>query len=357
MSKLHEAAGLGQSIWLNSFDRPFIHSHRLLNLIHLGVHGITSHPGVIAKALADNSDYDHQLMELVREGKNIQQIAEKLLFTDIQTAVDLIHPIYERTHGVDGYVGLDVNPALAHDVDEMVSEGLRLAYDVDRVNVMIQIPATPAGIQAIEKLIGEGVNVNATYIYTIETYEKVAQAYIAGVDYFWTHLDIWRLPPATVAKLPVTRLDQAVDAMLNEDNSLLGKAGIATAKVIYGRFQDIFSSKEWKHLAKHGSRLQRPLWASSNDPRYVHSLMGPNTVHSLPPAHITVFLEESPMTDTLTPGRNAAQQTLVDLVNQGIDLQAIEAQLQAEATKDIRLSYHLLADTVIQRRDELANTF
>jgi transaldolase len=357
MSKLHEAAGLGQSIWLNSFDRPFIHSHRLLNLIQLGVHGITSHPGVIANALADSSDYDQQLMELVREGKKIKQIAEKLLFTDIQTAVDLIHPIYERTHGVDGYVSLDVNPALEHDVDEMVSEGLRLVYDVDRVNVMIQIPATPAGIQAIEKLIGEGVNINATHIYTVETYEKVAQAYIAGADYFWTHLDIWRLPPAAVAMLPVTRLDQAVDAMLNEDNSMRGKVGIATAKVIYGRFQDIFSSKEWKNLTKQGARLQRPLWASSDDPRYVHSLMGPNTIHSLPPVHITDFLEESPMTDTLTTGRNAAQQTLDDLANQGIDLQAIESNLQAEAIKDIRLSYHSLADNVMRRRDELANTF
>lgn len=357
MSKLHEAAGLGQSIWLDTFDRPFIHSHRLLNLIHLGVHGITSHPGVIANALADGSDYDNQLMELVREGKDIKQITEKLLFTDIQTADDLIHPIYERTHGVDGYVSLDVNPALENDVDAMVSEGLRLYYDVDRVNAMIQIPATAIGIESIEKLIGEGVNVNATNIYTVKTYEKVAQAYFAGVDYFWTHLDIWRLPPAAVATLPVTRLDQAVDSMLNEDNSLRGSVGIAIAKVIYGRFQDLFSSKEWKHLAKHGSRLQRPLWASSDDSRYVHSLMGPNTVHSLPPAHITDFLEDSPMADTLTPGRNAAQQTLSNLSTQGIDLQAIEAQLQAEAVKDIRQSYRLLADNVIDRRDELAKTY
>ncbi|MGD8585424.1 MAG: transaldolase family protein [Chloroflexota bacterium] len=357
MSKLHEAAGMGQSIWLNSIDRPFIHSQRLHHLIRLGVHGITSHPGSIANALADNSDYDHQLMGLVREGKNIKEIAEKLLFTDIQTAVDLIHPIYERTHGVDGYVSLDVNPALEDDVDEMVSEGLRLVYDVDRVNAMIQIPATPIGIQAIKKLVGEGVNVNATHIYTVDTYEKVAQAYIAGVDYFWSHLDIWRLPPAAVATLPVTRLDQAVDARLNEDDSLRGTAGIAEAKVIYGRFQDIFSSKEWKQLSKRGSRLQRPLWASSDNPRYVLSLMGPNTVHSLPPAHITAYLEDSPMTDTLTSGRAAAQQILADVAAQGIDLPAIGAQLQADAVKDIRLSYHSLAETVIQRRDELANAF
>ena len=357
MSKLHEAAGLGQSIWLNSFDRSLIHNHRLLDLIHLGVHGITSNPGAFAKALANSKDYDEQLRGLVREGKSIKQIAEEVLFTDIQTAVDLIHPIYERTNGVDGYVCLDVNPALENDIDGMVSEGLRLAYDVDRVNVMIQIPATSTGIQAIEKLIGEGANINATHIYTVDTYEKVAQAYISGMDYFWTHLDIWRLPPAAVASLPVTRLDEAIDSTLTENSSLQGKVAIALAKVVYGQFREIFSSDEWRHLSEHGSRLQRPLWASSNDPRYVINLMGPSTVHSLPPAHITDFLEDSPMTDTITAGRDAAEQTLAEMAIQGIDLQKIERQLQADAIKDIRQSYQNLENNVIRRRDELADTY
>ena len=357
MSKLHEATGLGQSIWLTGLDRPFIHNHGLLELIQLGVHGVTTHPQAIADALTNSSEYDHQLMELIRKGNDIKTISEKLLFTDVQTAVDLIHTIYERTHGVDGYVSLDVNPALEHNVDGLVSEGLRLAYDVDRVNMMVQIPATALGIQAIEQLIGEGTNVNATHIYTVETYEKVVQAYLAGLDYFWAHLSIWRLPPAAVATIPVTRLDQTVDGLLADDNPLQGTAGIATAKMIYGRFQHYFSSNEWKHLAKHGSRLQRPLWESSDDPRYVHGLIGPNTIHSLPLAHITTFLEESPMTNTLTPGRDKAQQTLTNLTQQGIDLAAIEKQLQAEAAKTIRRAYQALANTVIERRDELATTF
>ena len=357
MSKLHEAAGLGQSIWLKGIDRPFIHNHHLLNLIQLGVHGVTTHPKDTAKALAGSSDYDHQLIELVHKGNEVKEIAEKLLFTDVQTAVDLIHSIYERTHGVDGYVSLDVNPALEHDVEGLVSEGLRLAYDVDRVNMMVQIPATPSGIQAVEKLIGEGTSVNVTHIYSVATYEKVAQAYMAGVDYFWTHLDIWRLAPAAVATLPVTRLDVAVDGALDDDDPLRGMAGVATAKLIYGRFQQIFNSNEWKKLAKHGSRLQRPLWDSSDDPRYVHSLMGPNTIHSLPAAHITAFLEESPMADTLTPGQDEAQQTLADLKKHGVDLQAIEKLLQTDAIEEIRQSYHLLADAVIRRRDKLADTF
>lgn len=357
MSKLHEAAGLGQSIWLNGFDRSFIHSHRLLDLIHHGVHGVTSHPGVIAKAIERSNDYDYQVSELVRQGRDIKEISEKLLFTDIQTAVDLIHPIYERTHGVDGYVSVDVNPALEDDAAEMVSEGLRLADDVDRLNAMIQIPATPIGIQAIEQLIGEGVNVNATHIYTASTYEKVAQAYIAGLDYFWSHLDIWRLPPASVATLPVTQLDQAVDARLGADDALRGTVGIALAKVIYSRFHELFSSSDWKDLANSGSRLQRPLWASSNDPRYILNLIGPNTVHSLPAAHIDVFLEDRLITETLVIDRDAAHQTLADLMDKGVDLQEIEEQLQTEAVKDIRLSYRKLEDNVIQRRDELANTY
>jgi len=357
MSKLHEAAGLGQSIWLNGLDRPFIHSHGLLELIKLGVHGVTTHPQAITNALTNSNDYDHQLMELTRQGNEIKTISEKLLFTDIQTAVDLIHTIYERTHGVDGYVSLDVNPLLEHDVDGLVSEGLRLAYDVDRVNVMVQIPATDVGIQAFEQLIGEGTNVNATHIYTVETYEKVVQAYLAGLDYFWAHLSVWRLPPAAAATLPVTRLDQAMAEKLADNKPQQGMTGIATAKVIYGRFQHYFSSNDWKKLAKHGSRLQRPLWQSSDDPRYVHSLMGPNTIHSLPAAHITTFLDESPMTDTLTPGRDKAQQTLADLTNQGIDLAVIEKRLQTEAIDAIRRAYQNLAETVIERRDELATTF
>jgi transaldolase len=356
MSKLHEAAGLGQSIWLNGVDRPLIHSHRLLDLIKLGVHGVTSHPILIANALAESSDYDHQLTGLVREGKQIKQIEEKLLFTDMQTVADLIHPIYERTYGVDGYISLDVNPALEHDLDELVSEGLRLVYDVDRVNVMVQIPATDVGIEAIQKLIGEGINVNATHIYTIETYEKVARAYIAGLDYFWTHLDIWRLPPAAVATLPVTRLDQAVSVMLNENDPLPTTAGIATAKVIYDRFQSIFGSKDWKDLAKHKSRLQRPLWASSEDPHYVDNLLGANTVHSLPLVHITVFLDGNPMIDTLSPNLDKAKQTLADLDARGIDLQALEQQLQTEAVQEIRQGYHQLSENTLRRRDALAKT-
>ncbi|MEJ2751039.1 MAG: transaldolase family protein [Anaerolineae bacterium] len=326
MSKLHEATGLGQSIWLNGLDRPFIHNHHLLKLIQLGVHGVTTHPQAFVEALVNSSDYDHQLMDLTRKGHEVKAIAEKLLFTDIQTAVDLIHPIYERTHGVDGYVSLDINPALEHDTEEIVSEGLRLDFDV-----------------------------NATHIYTVETYEKVVQAYLAGLDYFWTHLSVWRLPPAAVATVPVTRLDQAVGAQLDEASHKM--AGMATAKVIYGRFQHHFGNDEWKKLAKHGSRLQRPLWESSDDPRYVHSLMGTNTIHSLPAAHISTFLDESPMTDTLTPGRDKAQQTLANLAQQGIDLAIIEKQLQAQAIESIRRSYQSLANTVIERRDELATTF
>jgi transaldolase len=355
MSKLHEATGLGQSIWLNGLDRSFILSHRLKELIQLGVHGVTTHPQAIVDALANSDDYNQQLMELVHNGHSVKEITEKLLFTDIQTAVDLVHPIYERTHGVDGYVSLDVNPALEHDLEELVSEGLRLDFDVDRVNTMIQIPATPVGIKAVERLIGEGTNVNATHIYTVETYEKVVQAYLAGLDYFWEHLSIWRLPPASVATLPVTQLDKMVAAQLGTNSHKA--AGIATARVIYGRFQHYFSSDEWKHLAKHGSRLQRPLWQSSDDARYVHSLMGPNTIHSLPAAHITTFLDESPMTDTLTPEQDKAQQTLTDLTQQGVDLAAIEKQRQNEAIKAIRHSYKALANTVIERRDELATTF
>lgn len=360
MSKLHEAAGLGQSIWLNRIDRSLIHSGQLSDLIQAGVYGVTTHPYSFAKAVGEGNLYDRQLVELVQAGKSVKEIAESLLFTDIQTAVDLFHPTYERTHGVDGYVSLDINPALEDDVDGLVAEGLRLAYDVDRVNGMVQVPATPAGIEALKILIGEGTNVNTTHIYTVATYEAVAQAYLAGVDTFWTRLSVWRLPPAAVATLPVTRLDKAVDAVLANvegGQTWRGQAGIATARVIYGRFREIFNSKEWKKLADYGSRLQRPLWESSDQAHYVHNLVGPNTAHSLPPAHVTAFLEESPMVDTLTPKQDEAQ-AMLDILNEGpIDLKALEEKLQAAAVDELHRSYQLLANTVTEERDRLTHAF
>lgn len=358
MSKLHEAAGMGQSIWLNTIDRPFIHSGRLSKLIEAGVHGVTTHPSDFANALAHGDLYDAQLLALVRAGKPVHEIAEGLLFSDIQTAADLLHPVYERTHGVDGYVSLDINPALAEGVDDLIAEGLRLEYDVDRVNVMTQIPATPAGIEALKNLIGEGKNVNATHIYTLETYEKVAQAYLEGVDIFWTRLSVWRLPPATVATVPVTRLDNAVDLALAGTSGGGGRpshAGVATAKVIYQRFRNMLDTKGWQTLAGYGSRLQRPLWASSDDPGTVHSLMGPNTVHSLPPDHLMAFLEESLKANTLFTGVDEAQDTLKALADQGVDLPSLERKLQAEAVEVLRRAYQALTESVIGGRDRLAD--
>ncbi len=213
MTKLHELAALGQSIWYDNIRRALLDSGELQALIEAGVTGVTSNPSIFEKAIAGSADYDEAMGELVTEGKAAEEIYEALAIEDIQRAADLLRPVYDRTGGGDGYVSLEVSPTLAHDTRGTIADARRLFALLDRPNVMIKVPATPAGIPAIETLIGEGINVNVTLMFSLAHYDAVAEAYIAGLEKLAAAGgDLSRV--ASVASFFVSRVDTAVDRAL-----------------------------------------------------------------------------------------------------------------------------------------------
>ncbi|MCK4314972.1 MAG: transaldolase, partial [Anaerolineae bacterium] len=293
MTKLHELANLGQAIWLDYIRRSFITSGELQALIDQGVRGLTSNPSIFEKAIAGSADYDADLRPLVEAGKSVGEIYESLVLDDIRRVADILRPVYDGstllTTGEigagDGYVSLEVSPTLAHDTDGTIAEARRLFAALDRPNIMIKVPATPAGIPAIETLIGEGINVNVTLIFSLAQYEAVAEAYLAGLEKL-AAAGGYGNPPygdvstvASVASFFVSRVESAVDRQLDElihsgqhtpeslipnPQSLKGKIATANGKVAYARFREIFHGERWEKLATQGARVQCPLWASTS---------------------------------------------------------------------------------------------
>jgi len=357
MTKLHELAELGQSIWYDNIRRALIEEGGLQALVEAGVTGVTSNPSILEKAIAGSSDYDRALAALVSKSLSEVELYEALALEDIQRAADILRPVYDRTDGVDGYVSLEVSPTLAHDTAGTVVEARRLFAALDRPNILIKVPATPAGIPAIETLIGEGININVTLMFSLAHYEVVAQAYIAGLEKLAAAGgDLSRV--ASVASVFVSRADTAVDRALEalgteEALSLRGQIAIANAKVIYARFHEIFSGERWQALAAQGARVQRPLWASTStknprypDTLYVEALIGPQTVDTVPPATIEAFLDHGTVALTLEVGLEEARAQLNRLADLGIDLEVIMQQLQDDGVAAFAQAFESLLASV-----------
>ena len=256
---------LGQSIWYDNICRALLDSGELQALIGIGVTGVTSNPTIFDKAITGSVDYNSDLQRLVATGKSINEIYEALVFEDIRRTADLLCPVYERTNGADGYVNLEVSPTLAYDTEGTTAEVRRLFAALNRPNVIIKVPATPAGIPVIAALIGEGININATLLFSLTQYQAVAEAYISGLEKLVAaDKDATRV--ASVASFFISRLDTAVDRALEgkpSGTSLRSKIAIANAKMAYARFRQIFRGQRWEKLAVRGSRVQRLLWAST----------------------------------------------------------------------------------------------
>jgi len=360
MTKLEALARLGQSIWYDNIRRSLLESGELAGLMEKGVRGLTSNPSIFEKAIAGSSDYDEALEALAREGLSDTGIFEALAVEDIRWAADLLRPVYTRTEGADGYVSLEVSPTLAHETEDTIREAKRLFSLLDRPNVMIKVPATPAGIPAVRALIGAGVNVNVTLMFSLAHYDAVAEAYLSGLE----ELVAAGSDPsevASVASFFVSRVDTAVDrelaAMGNE--SLLGKIAIANAKVAYARFKETFSGPRWEGLASRGARVQRPLWASTgtknphySDTLYVDALIGPHTVNTVPPETLHAFLERGTLAPTLEEGVDEARAQLTRLTELGIDLPAITEQLQEEGVAAFSAAFEALLDSIRKKRAE-----
>lgn len=360
MSERIRAIGkLGQAIWLDFISRDFLRAGKLRDLINEGVTGVTSNPTIFQKAIATGEDYDAQIRELARTQRDPYAIYEALALRDIAEAADQLRPVYNETHGRDGYVSIEVRPSLAHETQATIEEARRLFAALDRRNVMIKVPATPAGLEAIATLIGEGINVNVTLIFSIAMYERVMEAYLAGLDKL--HRDGRSLGQvASVASFFVSRVDTLVDRLISERiaagqsslSSLPGQAAVANARIAYDRFARLFESPRFAALRAHGARVQRPLWASTgvknpaySSTKYVDGLIGPHTVNTVPPATLDAIRAHATPARTIDQDIEDAYGVIRRLGEGGIDMEQVTSQLLDEGVQLFAGSFdQLLAD-------------
>ena len=362
MTRMNEAAAIGQAIWLDFIRRSFLDSGELGNLVGKGLRGVTSNPSIFQKAITASTDYDAAVERLVGEGRSVNDIYEALAIQDIRRACDIMQPVYGSTDGLDGYVSLEVNPKLAYDTEGTVMEARRLSSLVDRPNVMIKVPATPEGIPAIETLTGEGININVTLIFSLEQYEESAMAYIHGLEKLAAaNVDFSRV--ASVASFFVSRVDGKIDPKLAAlgDKEIQGKIAIANAKMAYHRFGELFSGPRWDELAAQGARVQRPLWGSTStknpdypDTLYVDELIGPHTVNTLPPETLDAFLDHGNAARTVDADVEQARQDLAQLADLGIDLDDVTSQLLGEGVDAFADSFDELMSGIAEKAAALA---
>ncbi len=362
MTRMNEAAAIGQAIWLDFIRRSFLDSGELGKLVGKGLRGVTSNPSIFQKAITASTDYDAAVERLVGEGRSVNDIYEALAIQDIRRACDIMQPVYGSTDGLDGYVSLEVNPKLAYDTEGTVMEARRLSSLVDRPNVMIKVPATPEGIPAIETLTGEGININVTLIFSLEQYEDSAMAYIHGLEKLAAaNVDFSRV--ASVASFFVSRVDGKIDPKLAAlgDNEIQGKIAIANAKMAYHRFGELFSGPRWDKLAAQGARAQRPLWGSTStknpdypDTLYVDELIGPHTVNTLPPETLDAFLDHGNAARTVDADVEQARQDLAQLADLGVDLDDVTSQLLGEGVDAFADSFDELMSGIAEKAAALA---
>ena len=337
---LRRLNALGQSVWCDNIHRGMLTSGGLANMIETDdLRGVTSNPSIFDKAISTTDEYDEQLRQEVQQRPD--QSGRELFFAlaceDIRNAADVMSPVYEASGGVDGMISLEVSPDLAHDSEATVAEARALWARLERPNVMIKVPATVACLPAIEELIADGINVNITLLFAVERYEAVAEAYIRGLERRLEQgLPVERI--ASVASFFVSRVDSALDPLLADKRpEWQGKLAIANAKLAYLRYQAIFNTPRFEKLRQAGALDQRLLWASTGvknpaypDLLYVETLIGPNTVNTMPPATYEAFREAGRVAQTLESGLEEARTQLAGLAELDIDLKAVTDRLEEE---------------------------
>ena len=354
MKPLLDLIKCGQSYWLDNLTRAMLHNGALKQRVETqGLRGVTSNPAIFNKAILGSTDYDAQLAQLTRAGQSIQDIYEALVVTDVQQACDVLRPVHDASDGVDGYVSLEVSPYLANDTAGTIQEARHLFHAVDRPNVMIKIPGTPAGLPAIEAMLYEGININITLLFAIQNYEAVAQAYVQALE-----RRVAEGKPvhtiASVASFFISRIDVLIDQLLSQrsqagggqsagpqPDSLMGKVAVANAKLAYQSFKRLFSGPRWQALEAKGARVQRPLWASTStknpqysDVSYVEPLIGAHTVNTMPDETIEAFADHGVVAENSVEAKlDEARQILRDLAAVGVDLEAATNQLQEEGVQ------------------------
>jgi transaldolase / glucose-6-phosphate isomerase len=351
---LKELLNYGQSMWLDYIRRDLFTTGKLKQLIEEdGLRGMTSNPAIFEKAIAESSLYDDILKTLAsRSDLDTTAKFEQIAIRDIQDAADALRGVYEGSNFRDGYVSLEVSPYLARKTKETIDEARRLWKTVNRPNVMIKVPGTAEGLPAIRQLVGEGLNINITLLFAQEVYEKVAEAYIAGLEEVAARGGNLK-KMASVASFFISRIDTLVDSMLNDGlkkasdgnqeaflKGLQGKVAIANGKLTYQRYQRIFSGPRWQALANKGAQTQRVLWASTStknphyrDVLYVEELIGPDTVNTMPPATVDAFRDHGRVRNSLTEDITGAQKVMDDLARAGISIKEVTDKLTDDGVK------------------------
>ena len=363
----------GQSVWMDNLSRDILQSGELKQLIKSrNVHGVTSNPAIFEKAIAGNAVYDQDIEAGIRTGKSVDEIYESLVFADIRNACDVLTPVYEETQGLDGYVSLEVPPSLARDTESTIRESLRYAQAINRPNLMIKIPGTPEGLPAVEKAISEGVNVNITLLFSVQSYIDTAWAYIRGLEALAAKGgDISQT--ASVASFFLSRIDTMVDgqadALIEQTSdpdkkvklaAVKGKVAIANAKIAYQKYKEIISSDRWQALAAKGAKVQRLLWASTStkdpaysDVMYVDELIGPDTVNTLPPNTIEACADHCNVASRIETNVDQADQLIESLSQLGIDLDQIMTDLLEEGIDKFVKPFDKLMASLITKVNQL----
>lgn len=360
----------GQSVWYDNIDRSQLASGQFKRMLDEdGVLGVTANPTIFEKSISHGNAYDEQISQLINEGKSTNEIYEAVVIQDIRTVADLLRPIYERSDGKDGYVSLEVSPELANDTQGTSAEAERFWKMVDRPNLMIKIPATPAGIPAIHDTLRKGINVNVTLIFSLQSYRAVTDAYLSALeDRNAEGLDISRL--ASVASFFVSRVDTLVDKLLEDQikaggnaellKALEGKAAIANARLVYQEFKNIFNTPRFETLKHAGAHVQRPLWASTStknpayrDVLYAEELIGPDTVDTMPLETIENFRDHGRVRYSVADDIPGAHATFEQLEKVGIHYDQVTQQLLDEGVKKFADSFHQLFAGIDNKKNSI----
>ena len=372
---LKQLEDLGQSVWYDNISRGLVTSGDLRRLVDEGLLGMTSNPTIFDKAISGSADYDGQLREIFAKspGASTADIIQSLMVKDIQMAADVLKTAYDRTRGADGYVSVEVTPTKARDTAATIAEVRELANRIGRKNVMVKIPATKEGLPAITAAISEGYNINVTLIFSVQRYREVAGAYIAGLE---ARAQAGKPVSgiASVASIFVSRIDTLVDDLLGKKiagmsdpaavsrlKGLAGKVAVANTKLVYMAFKEIFTGPRFAPLRAKGAAVQRPLWASTgtknpaySDLLYVETLVGPDTVNTVPPATYAAILDHLRPAPTVESDLEGANRVLRDLAAAGIDIDAVTDKLEVDGVASFEKSFDGLNRFLQQKKSRSA---
>lgn len=365
----------GQSIWMDNLSRDLIESGELKQSIaDKGIRGITSNPAIFEKAIAGNQTYDRAIEAGIKDSKSVTEIYEDLVFNDIRNACDIFMPVYEETNGLDGYVSIEVPPNLAKDTESTIREARRYYQTIDRPNLMIKIPGTPEGLPAVEQAIADGISVNVTLLFAVQSYVDTAWAYIKGLEKrAAAGEDISKI--SSVASFFLSRIDSNIDDRIDAKlktaegeakaklESVKGKVAIANAKIAYQKYKEIFSGDRWNALKDKGAKVQRLLWASTStknpeysDVMYVDELVGVDTVNTLPPNTIDACVDHCDPANRIESDLDAAYQVIETLKDDAvnIDLDAVMNELLEEGIDKFIKPFESLMSSLETKVDSLA---